>query len=90
MYGQLKKPMMKTSRTIRSVLPRSPNAESGKTPASAIAKTSSGKARNMSISRLIAASTQPPKKPATTPIVVPMVTDSRVAKNAISNEIREP
>ena len=55
---------MKTSSTIRSVLPSSPKAWSGMTPTSAIAKTSSGKARKMSISRLMSESTQPPKKPA--------------------------
>ncbi len=40
--------------------------------------------------RPMTASTQPPKKPATMPIVVPMTTDSRVARNAMSREIREP
>ena len=60
------------------------------TPASAIAKTSSGNARKTSIIRLITESTQPPKNPATVPSVVPMTTESRVARNAISSEIRAP
>ena len=47
---------------------------SGTTPASAIAKTSSGNARKMSITRLIMVSTQPPKKPAMMPSVEPMTT----------------
>ena len=35
-------------------------------------------------------STQPPKKPATMPSVVPIATDSSVARNAISSEMRAP
>ena len=61
MYGQAKKPITNTSRPIRSVLPDIPNADDGMTPTSAIANTSSGKARNTSIARAITASTQPPK-----------------------------
>ena len=90
MYGQLKKPMMKISMTMRRVSPLSPNAASGMTPASAIAKTSKGNARKTSIKREMKASTQPPRKPAMIPIVDPMVTESSVAKKAMSNEIREP
>src|SRR6266545_3199462 len=90
MYPQLKNPMMKISRTIRSESPESPKAESGITPASAIANTSSGNARNTSIARLTNVSTQPPKKPAITPRAEPITTDSIVAKNAISSEIRDP
>ena len=44
----------------------------------------------MSINRLMNASTQPPKKPAMIPAVVPSSTDNMVAKNAISSEIRDP
>ena len=89
-YGQLKNPMMKISNAIRSWLPSRPNAWSGKTPASAIAKTSSGKARNISISRLVRVSTQPPRKPEMIPSVVPIATDNRVARRAINSEIRLP
>jgi len=61
MYGHAKNPMMKMSMATRSELPDSPKAEFGMTPTSAMAKTSSGKARKMSIVRAIAASLQPPK-----------------------------
>ena len=44
----------------------------------------------MSISRLRNASTQPPKKPAMMPSVVPMTTESSVARIAISSEMRAP
>ncbi len=55
-----------------------------------MAKISSGKARKMSISRLRNASTQPPKKPEMMPRVVPMMTDSIVARIAMSSEMRAP
>ena len=55
-----------------------------KTPARAMAKTSSGKARKTSISRLMKVSTQPPMKPEMMPRVVPMATDSMVARKAIN------
>ena len=90
MYGHAKNPMMKTSRATRSVLPDKPKAEPGMTPTSAIAKTSSGKARKMSISRAITASIQPPKYPAITPMIAPMTTASAVAANPISSEYRAP
>jgi hypothetical protein len=60
MYGQLKKPMMKTSTAIRSPLPLRPNASVGMTPARAMANSSSGKARKTSIVRLMTVSPQPP------------------------------
>jgi hypothetical protein len=72
------------------VSPSRPNARSGTTPASAIANSSSGKARKTSIVRLINVSIQPPKYPAITPSTVPSTTDSSVARNAMSSEIREP
>ena len=56
----------------------------------AIANSSSGKARKMSINRLMRVSTLPPKNPAVTPSTVPRVTDSSVARNATSSEICEP
>ena len=40
--------------------------------------------------RLISASTQPPKKPATMPSVVPMMTESIADRNAMSSEMRAP
>ncbi len=61
MYGQAKKPITKTSRPIRSEFPDRPNADDGMTPTSAIANTSSGKARKTSMARAITESTQPPK-----------------------------
>jgi hypothetical protein len=90
MYGQLKKPMMKIRMTTRSVLPDSPNEWSGITPARTNANSSSGKARNASIVRLMMVSIQPPKYPATTPRNTPRTTESIVAKNAMISEIREP
>ena len=90
MYGHAKNPMTKISRATRSVFPDRPKAELGMTPTSAIAKTSSGKARKMSISRAITESIQPPKYPAMTPITMPMPTASAVARNAMSSEYRAP
>ena len=55
-----------------------------------MAKTSSGKARNTSISRLVKVSVQPPTKPEMMPRVVPMNTDSRVARKAINSDMRLP
>jgi hypothetical protein len=81
---------MNTRTPIFSASPLRPNAEPGMTPASAMAKTSSGNARKMSIRRPMKLSTQPPKKAAVTPMVTPMITDSPVARNAMSSEIRLP
>ena len=44
----------------------------------------------MSISRLITASTRPPKNPAMMPSVEPITTETKVARMAISREIRLP
>ncbi len=40
--------------------------------------------------RLRTASTQPPKNPAMMPTVVPMTTESAVARIAMSSEMRAP
>ena len=61
MYGHAKKPITNISRPIRRPFPERPNADDGMTPTSAMANTSSGKARKMSIARAITESTQPPK-----------------------------
>src|SRR6201989_100276 len=90
MYGQAKKPITKTSSPIRSEFPDSPNADDGMTPTSAIANTSSGKARKMSIARAITLSTQPPKNPAITPITMPMPTASAADRNAMISDARAP
>ena len=90
MYGQAKKPITKISSAIRSEFPDRPNAVDGMTPTSAIANTSSGKARKMSIARAITESTQPPKKPATTPITTPMPTASAVDRKAMISDTRAP
>ena len=42
------------------------------------------------MSRLMTESTQPPRKPATTPSVVPMTTETSVARMAMSREMRAP
>src|SRR5581483_10871507 len=90
MYGQEKKPMTTTSTPNRSPLPVSPNALSGSTPMMAMAKSSSGKARKTSMTRLMTASIQPPKYPAVTPSSTPIAMATRVETPAMPSETRAP
>ena len=59
--------MTKISSTIAQRVALQPEGLVRQTPASAIAKSSCGNASKKSITRLMTVSTQPPKKPATTP-----------------------
>ena len=86
MYGHAKNPMVKISSTTRRLLPESPKAVFGMTPTSAIAKTSSGNARNTSIVRAMTESIQPPKYPAMIPMTTPIPTARAVGQKPISNE----
>src|SRR3982074_1487144 len=84
--------MTNTSTATCSASPDRPNAElvPETTPVSAMANSSSGKARNTFIIQLMTVSTQPPKYPATTPMMVPMTTEITVAVKEISSEYSEP
>src|SRR5690606_17384527 len=53
-------------------------------------RTSRGKARTMSVKRMIAASTRPPMYPATAPRIVPIVMAIATATNAIESDTRAP
>lgn len=60
MYGQLKKPMTKMSTEMWSGSPSRPKAPPWSVAEMAMAKSSSGNARKVSISRLTMVSTRPP------------------------------
>ena len=56
----------------------------------AIASRIGGNAIVMSTARMNTASTQPPKKPAAAPMMVPMITDDTITTAATGSEVRAP
>ena len=55
-----------------------------------ISRMKIGKARNTSVMRMITLSTQPPKKPATSPTSAPSTTVISVATRLTSSDTRAP
>ena len=62
----------------------------GSTVARASASSSDGKARKMSVTRMITSSTQPPKSPATIPSGIPMTHAISSTMTATRGEILAP
>lgn len=90
MYGQPKKPMTTISTPMRTPEPSNPQRELGTTETRAMVKSSCGKASSRSITRLMTASTQPPRKPASAPRKLPRTTETKAARKATTSEMRAP